>query len=162
MDEVKGVDGKWHTSNHATIWRWREGYQHDFAARLDWSHNPNFKDANHPPTVTINGDRSRDAILVTAAPGMPVTLDARESTDPDGDEVSFHWYPYREAGSFPLTIYYRNLKWEGDNTSILKLNAPATNIPGTIHFILEVKDKGQPSLTAYRRVILTVDPTLPD
>ena len=162
MDEVKGVDGKWHTSNHATIWRWREGYQHDFAARLDWSHQPNFKDANHPPIVTINGDRSRDAVLVTAGPGMPVTLDARESTDPDGNEISFHWYPYREAGSFPLTIYYRNLKWEGANTSTLKLNAPATSTPETIHFILEVKDAGQPSLTTYRRVILKVDPTLRD
>ncbi|HCQ38903.1 MAG TPA: hypothetical protein DIV39_07085, partial [Verrucomicrobiales bacterium] len=162
MDEVKGVDGKWHTSNHATIWRWREGYQHDFAARLDWSHQPNFKDANHPPIVTINGDRSRDAVLVTAGPGMPVALDARESTDPDGNEISFHWYPYREAGSFPLTIYYRNLKWEGANTSTLKLNAPATSTPETIHFILEVKDAGQPSLTTYRRVILKVDPTLRD
>ena len=40
MDEVKGIDGKWYTSNHATIWRWRKGYQHDFAARLDWGQSP--------------------------------------------------------------------------------------------------------------------------
>jgi hypothetical protein len=159
MDEVKGVDGKYYTSNHATIWRWREAYQHDFAARLDWSHQPKFKGANHHPLVDVNGDRSRNTIFLTAAPGAPVTLDASATSDPDGDEFSFHWYPYREAGSFPLTIHYRNLKWQGDKTAVLKLNAPATNAPATIHFILEVRDQGQPSLTSYRRVILKVDPT---
>jgi len=30
------VDGKPHTSDQATIWRWRRHYQHDFAARMDW------------------------------------------------------------------------------------------------------------------------------
>ncbi|MEO2004482.1 MAG: DUF1593 domain-containing protein, partial [Candidatus Poribacteria bacterium] len=29
-DEVVGVDGVTYTSNQATIWRWREAYQHDF------------------------------------------------------------------------------------------------------------------------------------
>lgn len=162
MDEVKGVDGKYYTSNHATIWRWREAYQHDFAARLDWSHQPKFKGANHHPLVNVNGDRSRNPIFLTTAPGAPVTLDASATSDPDGDEFSFHWYPYREAGSFPLTIHYRNLKWQGDQTAVLKLNAPATNAPATIHFILEVRDQGQPSLTSYRRVILKVDPTHKD
>ena len=36
-DEVLGVDGRWHTSNKATIWRWRSAYQNDFAARMDWT-----------------------------------------------------------------------------------------------------------------------------
>ncbi len=158
MDEVKGVDGKYYTSNHATIWRWREAYQHDFAARLDWSHQPEFKGANHHPVVSVNGDRSRNPIFVTATPGTPVILDASGTSDPDGDKLSFHWYPYREAGSFPLTIHYRNLEWQGDRTPVLKLNAPAATTPATIHFILEVRDQGQPSLTTYRRVILKVDP----
>ena len=86
MDEVKGVDGKYYTSNHATIWRWREAYQHDFAARLDWSHQPKFKGANHHPLVNVNGDRSRNPIFLTTAPGAPVTLDASATSDPDGDE----------------------------------------------------------------------------
>lgn len=33
-DEVLGLDGKWHTSNKATIWRWRSAYHNDFAARM--------------------------------------------------------------------------------------------------------------------------------
>ena len=36
-DTVIGVDGKPHTSDQATIWRWRTAFQHDFAARMDWT-----------------------------------------------------------------------------------------------------------------------------
>ena len=158
MDEVKGVDGKWHTSNHATIWRWRREYQHDFAARIDWSNSPEFEDANHPPLAIVNGDRTRKAIHLTVAPGSKVQLDASKTSDPDGDEVSYRWYPYREAGSFPLTIHFRNLTWQGDDTAALTINAPRVNVPRTIHFILEARDGGAPTLTSYRRVIVTIDP----
>ena len=36
-DTVTGVDGKTYTSDQATIWRWRTAFQHDFAARMDWT-----------------------------------------------------------------------------------------------------------------------------
>ena len=49
-DEVLGVDGSWHTSNQATIWRWRAAYQNDFAARMDWTIKP-YAEANHPPVA---------------------------------------------------------------------------------------------------------------
>ncbi len=52
VDEVRGVDGKWHTSNHATIWRWRSAYQNDFAARMDWTIKP-YAEANHPPVAKL-------------------------------------------------------------------------------------------------------------
>ncbi len=51
-DEVLGVDGKWHTSNKATIWRWRDAYQNDFAARMDWTIKP-YAEANHPPVPRL-------------------------------------------------------------------------------------------------------------
>ncbi len=35
-DTVRADDGREHTSDQATIWRWREHFQHDFAARMDW------------------------------------------------------------------------------------------------------------------------------
>ena len=31
------VEGKAYTSDQATIWRWRTAFQHDFAARMDWT-----------------------------------------------------------------------------------------------------------------------------
>ena len=36
-DTVTGVDGNIYTSDQATIWRWRTAFQHDFAARMDWT-----------------------------------------------------------------------------------------------------------------------------
>ena len=35
-DTVTADNGATCTSAQATIWRWREAYQHDFAARMDW------------------------------------------------------------------------------------------------------------------------------
>src|SRR5690349_14129310 len=36
------------TSARATLWRWRDDFQHDFAARMAWTHEP-WSKANHPP-----------------------------------------------------------------------------------------------------------------
>jgi len=36
-DTVTGIDGASYTSDQATIWRWRRAFQHDFAARMDWT-----------------------------------------------------------------------------------------------------------------------------
>ena len=59
-DTVVGTDGKRYTSDQATIWRWRQAFQHDFAARMDWT----IKDvaqANHNPDVVVNGQRRQGA-----------------------------------------------------------------------------------------------------
>ena len=57
-DTVVGIDGKPHTSDQATIWRWREAFQHDFAARMDWTIK-DVAEANHNPDVVVNGVRGR-------------------------------------------------------------------------------------------------------
>ena len=58
QDTVAGVDGKEHTSDQATIWRWREAYQNDFAARMDWTIK-DYRHANHNPVVEVNGSPER-------------------------------------------------------------------------------------------------------
>ena len=48
QDTVRAADGRDYISDQATIWRWREAFQNDFAARMDWTvtdpahanHNP--------------------------------------------------------------------------------------------------------------------------
>ncbi len=35
-DTVTAEDGRTYTSDQATLWRWREHFQQDFAARMDW------------------------------------------------------------------------------------------------------------------------------
>ncbi len=34
--------------NKMTLWRWRDDFQNDFAARMDWC-TKSYKDANYPP-----------------------------------------------------------------------------------------------------------------
>ena len=59
-DEVIGKDGHWYDTNHATIWRWREAYQNDFAARMDWTIK-SYEEANHPPVPDTRTFGSADS-----------------------------------------------------------------------------------------------------
>lgn len=156
-DEVMGVDGRWHDGNHETIWRWREAYQNDFAARMDWTINSSYEKANHPPVAKLNHPSE-----ITAKPGERINLSAKGTIDPDGDAVSYEWFCYAEAGTFPVSsarsgqpITIQNADqqeaWFVVPTS--RVMAPGT---GTIHIILAVKDHGVPRLTRYQRVIVNV------
>ena len=156
VDEVRGVDGRWHTSNHATIWRWRSAYQNDFAARMDWTIKP-FANANHPPVPQLGHARE-----IVAKPGQRVDLSADGSSDPDGDALSYDWFHYGEPGTFttssarsgqPITIqqFDQPKAWFVVPTD--RVMPPGT---GDVHIILAVTDHGTPRLTRYRRVIVTV------
>ena len=57
-DTVAGTDGQTYTSDQATIWRWRTAFQHDFAARMDWTVK-DVGDANHNPDVIVNGQAGK-------------------------------------------------------------------------------------------------------
>jgi hypothetical protein len=153
-DEVLGVDGNWHTSKKATIWRWRSAYQNDFAARMDWTVEP-FSGANHPPVPSL-GHPAR----LTARQGERVDLRAEGSSDPDGDALSYEWFCYEEPGTFstssartgaPVTI-------ENADEAHAWFTVPTRRVlrTGTMHIILAVTDQGRPPLTRYRRVIVTV------
>jgi hypothetical protein len=97
-DTVIGVDGKTYTSDQATIWRWRGAFQNDFAARMDWTINDRTH-ANHNPIVIVNGQAGTAPIVIEAKVGVPITLDASPSSDPDGDAMAFAWFFYPEAGT---------------------------------------------------------------
>ena len=58
---MTGVDGNTYTSDQATIWRWRTAFQHDFAARMDWTIK-NVDQANHNPEVVVNGQSGKAPI----------------------------------------------------------------------------------------------------
>lgn len=151
-DEVIAEDGHRHISHQATIWRWREAFQHDFAARMDWTVRP-FAGANHNPEVVVNGHRGADVLTATARPGDTLVLDAAGTSDPDGDRLSYRWWVYPEAGSHPGPVELR-----GAGTPRVEVVAPRADREAEIHLILEVKDDGDPALFRYRRVILTVKP----
>ena len=136
-------------NNHVTIWRWREEIQNDFAARMIWCHK-DYKNANHPPVAKLN---MPDTITVRS--GETFELDGSASSDPDGDGLSFLWFQYPEAGTLKKKIAIM----PADNMSVIpELKAPDVDTRQTTHFILKVTDKGTPSLTRYKRVIVTVLP----
>jgi hypothetical protein len=149
VDEVIGVDSNYHTGNKTTIWRWREAYQNDFAARMDWAVKP-FKEANHPPKALL-----KHSNYLQIKSGETVALSAEGSTDVDGDKLSYEWMYYAEPGSYkrkePIDIK--------DKTNMkATLVAPKVEQPETVHVILKVTDNGKPALTRYQRVMLVVFP----
>lgn len=153
-DEVVGVDGKWHQSNKATIWRWRSAYQNDFAARMDWTVKP-YSEANHPPLARLD-----HAARLKAKSGERVQLSATASSDPDKNALSFAWFHYPEPGTLAVSTSRSNtpLEIEGADTARASFIAPAVSRPETMHIILAVTDRGAPPLTRYQRVIITVFP----
>ncbi|MEZ4701074.1 MAG: DUF1593 domain-containing protein [Rhodothermales bacterium] len=165
QDEVVGVDGQTHISDHATIWRWREAYQNDFAARMDWTIKPFFQ-TNHPPSVVVNTALGSAPLYIDARVGEPVQLDARGTSDPDANPLSYHWYLYPEAGSTPgqgmADVEIAGAETQRATvtpTAVCRPNWLRTEAPceeGVAHIILEVSDVGSPSLTRYKRIILRV------
>lgn len=152
QDEVMGIDGSWHTSNKATIWRWREAYQNDFAARMDWTVN-DYKNANHPPVVKLSSPKE-----ITAKVGDRVELSAEGSSDPDGNKLSYSWFYYPEPGTFNIATARKGnpLKIENADQAKAWFIVPKTERKGTMHIIVAVTDNGKPALTRYERVIVTV------
>ena len=183
-DTVVGVDGRGYTSDQATIWRWRTAFQHDFAARMDWTIK-GVKEANHNPEVVVNGVAGKAPLQIEAGVGTPVTLDAAGTRDPDGDALKYPWFFYPEAGTgIPgqpvfaaglVAVGGSGTPGEGGIQSIeggprepsprveLQNAASASvtvtpQLAGIAHVILAVEDTGSPSLTSYRRAIMRIAP----
>lgn len=136
------------SDNHVSLWRWREDFQNDFAARMDWT-VMSYEEANHAPVPALtHSDR------ITVRSGEMVTLDAGASSDPDGDSLSYLWFNYPEAGSYQTAIPIAG----ADNVHHARFKAPEVTEPVTAHFILRLSDKGEPKLSRYQRVIVTIVP----
>jgi hypothetical protein len=130
----------------ATIWRWRDDFQNDFAARMAWTTKP-YKQANHSPVIVLD-----QPAAITVRSGNHFGLSAH-ATDPDGDSLTYFWFQYPEAGSYKGHIEMGAADMPG-----VYLAAPKVDKPETIHFIVRVSDKGSPPISRYRRVIVTVAP----
>jgi hypothetical protein len=145
QDTVEGV-----TDGRSTVWRWRDAFQCDFQARMDWCVKLR-AEANHHPVAVCSGDATRAVLSERARPGSRLGLSAAGSRDRDGHDLAYRWWVYDEAGTYDgkPTI-------EPANSSQVNVNFPF-RVTGDIHIILEVTDNGQPPLTSYRRVVIHVD-----
>jgi hypothetical protein len=128
------------------IWRWSKAFQNDFAARADWCIK-SFEEANHAPVVKI--DRELD---LTAKPGTTIQLSAEKSSDPDGDEITYNWWFYKEASTYKGEIEIKNPVRKD-----VRFTLPENVQNGkTVHIICEITDNGVPQLTRYKRIIVEV------
>jgi len=135
------------TSDKATLWRWRADFQNDFAARMDWC-KMSYEQANHPPIPILSHPEE-----ITVKSGESFTLEAFNSSDPDGDNLSFLWFHYLEAGTYNKTI-----SLGAENVHLANFKAPEVTKRETAHFILKVTYKGMPPIARYKRVIVTIVP----
>ena len=136
------------TDNKVTLWRWRDDFQNDFAARVDWCTKP-YQEANHPPVPALGIPEQ-----ITVKSGEGFGLDASGSTDLDEDNLSYLWFHYPEAGSYKKLIKIDS----AENARGVYVIAPEVEKKETAHFILKVTDKGKPHLSRYKRVIVNILP----
>lgn len=142
----KSVDKKGTPPEKHSILRWAIDFQNDWAARADWCVSEPGK-ANHPPVVILFGENHLDA-----KPGEVISLNTENSTDPDGDQLNFNWFYYREASHCKADV-----KIENNNSAVARLQVPSEAEKGDlIHAICRVSDSGEPQLARYARVVITV------
>jgi hypothetical protein len=134
------------TGYKESLWRWRDDFQNDFAARMDWC-SKSYEEANHPPVPVINTEE------ITVKSGQGFGMDASASYDPDGDNLSFLWFCYPEAGTLKKKIITA-----AENSHGLWVIAPEVKKKETTHIILRVTDKGNPQLSGYKRIIVNILP----
>jgi len=108
-----------------------------------------FEDSNHAPFPILSHPEN-----ITVKSGDDFILDAFDSTDPDGDNISFLWFHYPEAGTYEQLIKVNG----AENVHIAYFTAPEVDKTVTAHFILKVTDKGTPQLSRYKRVFVTIEP----
>ncbi len=157
-DRVQTADGQVHMTNTATIWRWREAFQHDFAARMDWCVKLKHE-ANHNPVVVVEGDRTKNVLVRKVRPGEEIELSAKGTSDPDGNGLRYHWFHYGEAERDVLNVRDQwSAELSGADTAKVTVTVPEKAPRGTnrLHIVLDVTDDGTPSLHAYRRVVLEI------
>lgn len=143
-----GLSEKKFNDYKVTLWRWRDDFQNDFAARMDWCVKP-FSEANHPPVPVLSNPTE-----ITVKSGEGFGFDASNSTDADGDSLSFLWFNYPEAGSYKKFIKIDS----AENSHGAYVIAPKVEERETAHFILKVTDKGTPALSRYKRIIVNILP----
>ena len=160
IDQVTAPDGTIVSGNKVTVARWRDAFQNDFAARMQWTVSENYAAANHNPIPILNETEGQEPLIIKACPGEEVSLSAEGTKDPDGDELTLRWFWYNEAGG----LYSPSLKLSNETGKTTEVTVPrwkqatALELPEFIefHVILEVTDDGTPQLTRYRRAVIKI------
>ncbi|KAE9961746.1 hypothetical protein BLS_001432 [Venturia inaequalis] len=174
FDFVRGANGETFVSNKATIWRWREAFQAEFAARMQWTIRNSTK-IQHPPVAVVNGNCGFQPLILQVDPSKTIDLDASSSSSRDDMQLSFNWTHYREISltqgnlievpEIPIvckTADCKQVSLTVPNVTIscatsLALHPNQSDITcKAFHIILAVKNRVELGMTRYKRVILEV------
>ena len=112
---------------------------------MDWAKNGK---GNRNPKLVLDGDSGISVLTKSVDPGASVTLDASGTTDPDGDQLKFHWFVQDDAGS-----YRGKVAIVGSDSSKVALKVPSDAAGRSFHLICQVTDNGTHNLSSYRRVV---------
>ena len=137
--------------------RWREAWQREFQARMDWAKTSRYADANHPPVAVLNGDANTAPLDFGANAGQSVTLSAAGSYDNDpGQTVSYEWVWEWSSGVPASDTPALGMAVSG---STVRVTIPqSASFGDEYHIVLAVTDDGSPALTRYRRAVVLVLP----
>lgn len=155
LDESKH-DSYWMYTNptgEATIRPWKEHIKNDFATRVKWSCTNKYENANHHPIILIDDEKfpTRDVLNMNVKAGQRIIFNVKDSYDPDGNNLSFRGYLYKEASN-----YYDDISLV-EKDGLITFKVPDNAIGHNLHIIIEASDSGIPMLTTYRRVIVNVE-----
>lgn len=139
-DDVLGRDGVMHHSPQASLWRWRSGFQYDFAARMEWTLTDKFIQCSHAPVVRVNVPER-----IQVRSGDTIVLDAGNSKSPDGMSLEFRWFWYPETDNVLEKTHLT-----GENTARVSIDFCGT---GVFHLVLEVKGARTYPLCRYKRFV---------
>jgi len=139
-----------YTNTYSPIFRWWVDFQNDFASRMDWSIQSSYNNANHPPEI------SAGHINIDVFKGDIIYLSSLVS-DPDGDLLNYKWWYYKEPGTYSKDVIINN-----STDAECEVPIPIDAVGSEIHIILSVTDNGNPMLTRYKRIIITVHETFID
>jgi hypothetical protein len=134
----------------STVSRWRPSFQNDFQARMNWCVLPDDQ-ANHCPVAVVLGDETNEILYVEASQGDTLSYSALNSYDMDGDNLSFSWWTYPEAGTNMQCPSLEN--YMSPEVSFI---LPYGEGGKDLHLICEVSDHGNPSLSSYRRIVIMI------
>ncbi|GGZ37426.1 hypothetical protein GCM10007049_33290 [Echinicola pacifica] len=119
----------------------------NFVARMDWAANGT---GNRNPIAIVNGHKGIDLIEESAKSGESLILDGSASSDPDGDQLHYKWWQLPEAGT-----YAGQVEIENSTSPKANIHLPKASQGKSIHIICEISDAGSPSLSSYRRLIIS-------
>ncbi len=178
--KVEGFDNVYRDADAGSYNIWREYILREFQARAEWCITNDYSKANHAPVVTIPQGEN---LTVKSGELVEIVAEVTDNDDLDYDylweqrkelmqqagvdkqkfiglyergyfpKFNSIWWQYRDAGTYPYDVDIRMTK-----RNTVSFTAPKVTEPQTIHLIFQASDLGNPNLTGFRRVIVTIEP----